>query len=89
MADITVSAAGTDAYEVSVTQGGSSTTHHVTVDPDDLKGLSGDPSPADLVAASFRFPLEREPKESILRDFELSVISRYFPEYREEIHSYL
>jgi hypothetical protein len=29
--------------------------------------------------------LEREPKESILRSFELTVISRYFPEYEREI----
>jgi hypothetical protein len=29
--------------------------------------------------------LEREPKESILNRFDLSVISRYFPEYEREI----
>ncbi|MBL7183234.1 MAG: hypothetical protein ISS50_02165, partial [Anaerolineae bacterium] len=42
-------------------------------------------SPEDLVAESFRFLLEREPKESILRSFDLMVIGRYFPEYRREI----
>jgi hypothetical protein len=29
--------------------------------------------------------LEREPRESILREFELPVIGRYFPEYEREI----
>ena len=32
-----------------------------------------------------RFLLEREPKESILSRFDLPIISRYFPEYEEEI----
>jgi len=39
----------------------------------------------DLVEASFAFLLEREPKESILRDFDLIVIGRYFPQYEQEI----
>ena len=34
---------------------------------------------------SFEFLLEREPKESILARFDLSVIARYFPEYDREI----
>lgn len=41
--------------------------------------------PEALVAESFAFLLEREPRESILRHFELPVIERYFPEYRAEI----
>jgi hypothetical protein len=38
-----------------------------------------------LVDESFRFLLEREPKESIMKRFEISVIERYFPEYPDEI----
>jgi hypothetical protein len=37
------------------------------------------------VTESFRFLLEREPKESILGSFDLTVIGRYFPEYEREI----
>jgi hypothetical protein len=33
------------------------------------------------VEASFEFMLEREPRESILREFDLPLIGRYFPEY--------
>jgi hypothetical protein len=45
----------------------------------------GATDPTDLVRRSFVFLLAREPKESILRSFDLSVIARYFPEYEREI----
>ena len=35
----------------------------------------------ELVGDSFAFLLEREPKESILKEFDLALIRRYFPEY--------
>jgi hypothetical protein len=38
-----------------------------------------------LVRETFVFLLEREPKESILRRFEIDVVTRYFPEYEREI----
>jgi len=39
----------------------------------------------ELVRRSFEFLLEREPKESILSEFDITVISRYFPGYEAEI----
>jgi hypothetical protein len=33
--------------------------------------------------------LEREPKESILRRFDVKAISRYFPEFEREMPRYL
>lgn len=47
------------------------------------------PPPADAVRASFAFLLDREPQSQIMKSFDLSVIETYFPEYREEIGSYL
>ena len=41
--------------------------------------------PEKLVRKSFEFLLAREPKESVLRSFNLKVISNYFPEYEGEI----
>jgi hypothetical protein len=38
-------------------------------------------SAEELVRDSFAFLLGRESKEAILREFDLSVIQRYFPEY--------
>ena len=43
----------------------------------------------ELVRASFEFLLEREPASSILREFSLDVISRYFPGYPAEISARL
>jgi hypothetical protein len=57
----------------------------ITVDPDHGQPADGE----DLVHASFRFLLDREPKESILREFDLAVIARYFPEYNSKIGEYL
>jgi len=78
--------AGKDVYvekpiSVTVDEGRSSTTHTVTVWPSDIDRYAPHADPEDLLRASFEFLLEREPKESILRSFELPVIERYFPEY--------
>ena len=71
---------------VTVSERGGHTTHTVTVDPAYYQRLtSGAVAPEELVRSSFEFLLEREPKESILSSFTLSVISRYFPEYEGEI----
>ena len=60
---------------------GSSSSHQVTVWPSDVDRYAPDSSPEALLDASFRFLLEREPKEAILARFELPVIERYFPDY--------
>ena len=39
--------------------------------------------------AAFRFLLDRERKESILGRFDVTVISRYFPEFERELPRYL
>ena len=39
--------------------------------------------------AAFRFLLDREPKEAILGRFDVTVISRYFPEFERELPHYL
>lgn len=58
------------------------TRHTVSVSQADLQRLApGHYDPERLVAASFDFLLAREPRESILRSFELPVIERYFPGY--------
>ena len=60
--------------------------HAVRVPRADLARLApAAASPEDLVERSFAFLLEREPPSSILRTFDLGVISRYFPEYEADI----
>jgi hypothetical protein len=46
-------------------------------------------SAESCIDAAFRFLLDREPKESILRQFDLAVIERYFPEFERELPRYL
>lgn len=45
----------------------------------------GDEDLERIVRASFEFLLEREPASSILPEFSLDVIGRYFPEYEDEL----
>ena len=77
-----------DSYEFQVTvkEGRGETRHRVTLRKADYERLSGGRvSPETVVTESFRFLLERESKESILRSFDQTVISRYFPGYEREI----
>ena len=85
---ITVEKQNDTTFQVRVSQGGSESSHTVTV-PDDYhrKLTGGSISKEELVRKSFEFLLQREPKESILSSFELSVIARYFPEYERQIGS--
>jgi hypothetical protein len=85
-ANIEVEKIGQFKFRVRITEAGNETTHDVTVSPGAYAKLAGDKiHPEELVRRSFEFLLEREPKESILARFDLSVISRYFPEYEREI----
>lgn len=86
-----------DEYHFQVTVIGSSntshtktthtkTTHKVTIQPDyALKLTAGKITNAQLVEKSFVFLLEREANTSIMPNFDLSVIARYFPEYESII----
>ena len=86
MADIHVQPAGGNAFTVRVSEGDSETRHQVTVAPSDLERLGrGYASPEEFLRACFEFLLAREPKEAILARFDVPAISRYFPEFEEEI----
>ena len=76
-------------YRVEVIEEDSKTTHKVELNRNDYQKLTdGKVTPEQLVQCSFEFLLEREPKESISSSFNLSLISRYFPQYATEIISY-
>lgn len=59
------------------------------VDADALAAAHDRAGVERLVEETFDFLLEREPKESILSSFDLSVVGQYFPEYEHEIRSRL
>ena len=83
---IDVEAEAEGQFRVRVTEGNGESTHKVTVSTLDYDRIVGGKlTRQELVKRSFEFLLEREPKESILAQFDLSVIGRYFPDYEGEI----
>jgi hypothetical protein len=86
---ISVRRAGESTYRVTVDEGGSRTEHDVRVTSSDLARYGAGVEPERLIEASFEFLLAREPKEAILRRFDLPVIERYFPEYPLTIRTLL
>ena len=89
MAEIRVTHVDGTTFQVEVVEGSSRSVHDVVAKPSDVRRYGGNVAPEQLLHASFEFLLEREPKESILRRFELPVIERYFPEYPEKIRDRL
>lgn len=61
------------------------TSHEVIVDRAALEDLAPSATPEVLVGESIAFLLEREPREAIMREFELPIITRYFADYPDEI----
>jgi len=93
MANIVVQELNSDkdsiVYRVEVIEEDSKTTHKVELNRDDYQNFTdGKITPEELVKCSFEYLLDREPKESILSSFNVSVISHYFPEYARDIISY-
>jgi hypothetical protein len=77
-------------FVVTVREGGGETRHEVTMKSATYEKLAGGKASAEeCVRAAFAFLLDREPKESILRQFDVTVIGRYFPELEREIGKYL
>ena len=77
-------------FEVVVREGEGETRHHVTMSPEMCERLTaGKHTPERCLEAAFRFLLDREPKESILGRFDVTAISRYFPEFEREMPRYL
>ncbi|MBV8745852.1 MAG: hypothetical protein JO134_12515 [Xanthobacteraceae bacterium] len=85
-----VGATGSLEFEVIVHDAKGETRHRVTMAHEVFQRFTGGRStPEQCVEAAFEFLLAREPKESILPRFDLTVISRYFPEFEREFPRYL
>ena len=67
-------------------KGDKETNHRVHMSEQDYHDLSDGTVPQEtVILESFKFLLEREPNTSILSEFDITVIKRYFPEYEKEI----
>ena len=77
-------------FNVTVQEAGSETHHQVTISKETYEDLTdGKVNPGRCIEAAFEFLLEREPKESILSSFDVTVISRYFHSFTSEFGNYI
>jgi len=87
---LTTSAPREDAsgftFDIRVDEEGSESRHTVTLSRTYFARLAREgEDPGTFVLRCFTFLLEREPKESILSRFDISVIGRYFSEFEQTI----
>ncbi len=84
--EIEVEKSAPGKFLVKIRESGTQSTHVVSLDAADYQKLTrGKVREEDLIVQSFQFLLRHEPKESILREFDLKVISRYFPQFEAEM----
>ena len=82
---ISVETIDNNSFKVSVTKE-SSTLHIVLLNDRCHQDVSNNKlTKTELITKSFEFLLKRESNQSILKKFNLEVISQYFPEYIDEI----
>ena len=83
-----ISQLGNDIFEV-VVVGDTTTCHEVIVTDKVLLELTNNlVSKKDLLDFSFNFLLRKEPNTSIMTTFEISIISQFFTEYKNEVRSW-
>ena len=77
-----------DKFEV-IIYGDQQTKHLVSLSDELYLSLTSKKiSKKELLKYSFQFLLEREPNTTILSSFELTEISKYFPEYLKKVKDY-
>jgi len=86
MESIRVEDIGSGKFRITVGNKDNNTQHTVSLSEKYYQQLTGGKvSREELVRHSFVFLLSREPKESILSDFDLGLIQKYFPDYESTI----
>ncbi len=81
---IEVEQAGPERFHVRVIEGAKETSHEVTMKTSEYERISGKKvEPVELVRRAFEFLLAREPKQQILRKFDLTIIGQYFAEFEQ------
>jgi hypothetical protein len=76
-------------FEVTIRDASGMTRHRVAVSRQELARLGAGADAETVIAAAFRFLLDREPKEAILARFDIRDIARYFPEFETTLGAYL
>lgn len=77
-------------FDVTVQDENGTSRYKVTMAQVTYRKLTGGKvKPARCVQAAFEYLLERESKESILSNFDITLISAYFPTFGSEFKYYL
>jgi hypothetical protein len=90
VSQITVTALEPGHFGVEVEEGHVTTSHQVAVPAVFLDNLGlPDVDQTELVEETFRFRLDREPADAILRSFPIDQVARYFPDFYDEMRTRL
>ena len=77
-------------FVVNVMSQDTTTQHTVSISKESWQALTKKQiTPQELVTKSFEFLLKRESNESILRTFDITVISQYFPDFEKIIKKHI
>jgi hypothetical protein len=63
--------------------------YSVTMDKDFVTRIGAEFKPEKVVEKSFEFLLERQSKEKILAEFDITIITHYYPEFIGELEKKL
>ncbi len=92
MIDIIVSRIKQDSektyYDVEVIDEFGSKKFNVTIQNGFYTDLKTSTPKEEIIKKSFEFLLKREPKEAILPQFDISIISSYFPEFSQKVRNF-
>ena len=72
-------------FLVTITEDSTKTQHKVTLSDEYFNNLSSGESKEEFIKKCFAFLLQREPKESILKIFNMALIQRHFPNFENEM----
>ena len=68
-------------FNIEVTDKNGFASYRVTMDRDFIIRIGANYEPELVVRKSFEFLLSKEPKEKIMEEFDLTIITQFFPEY--------
>jgi len=75
------------SFEVTVDEGSSSTRHFVSMTKDFYENLDTNSNPEQIIHESFLFLLSKESKEMIYSEFDVSIISSYYPDFLDYLNN--
>jgi len=79
----------TFVFDVIVEENNTSSKHKVTMSKDFYNNLKTSKEPKEVIQVSFNFLLSKESKEQILPQFDITVISHYFPDFEKHLFANL